>query len=159
MGKFIPEQLPEPLTYYEDSEGLTLRGRGKWRTTGCVFHGGSDSMRINLTRGAFICMACDAKGGDVVAYHQAVHGLGFVEAAKALGAYQDDGKPHLGAISAAPIPARVLLASVAHELTLICMIATDMTKGRAVSAEDAARLLQATNRVSHVATVANARRN
>ena len=48
--------LPDPPTFYENT-GLRLAGRGKWRTTACAFHDGSDSMRINLQTGAFVCMA------------------------------------------------------------------------------------------------------
>ena len=83
--------LPDPPTFYENT-GLRLAGRGKWRTTACAFHDGSDSMRINLQTGAFVCMAgCGARGGDVLAYHMALTGLEFVEAAKALGAWRADG--------------------------------------------------------------------
>ena len=90
---FDRRNLPDPISYYE-SEGLKLTSRGKWRTTACQFHGGSDSMRINTETGAFACMAgCGARGGDVLAYHMAQHGLEFVEAAKALGAWIDDGRP------------------------------------------------------------------
>ena len=51
MG-FDRRNLPDAVGYYE-SEGLKLTGRGKWRTTECKFHGGSDSMRINTDSGAF----------------------------------------------------------------------------------------------------------
>ena len=63
-------RLPDPVGYYE-SQGLTLKGSrsAKWRTTRCEFHGGSDSMRVNVTNGAFKCMACNVGGGDVLAYH------------------------------------------------------------------------------------------
>ena len=156
MGELIRDKLPDALTYYE-SVGLILQGRGKWRTTACQFHGGSDSLRIHVERGAFICMACGAKGGDLLAYHQAAHGLGFVDAAKALGAYQEDGNPHHGSSRPTPIPARVLLESVAHELTVASIIATDMVKDRAISATDSARLVQASGRIGYVAGVANAK--
>ena len=49
---FDRRNLPDPISYYE-SEGLKLTSRGKWRTTACQFHGGSDSMRINADSGAF----------------------------------------------------------------------------------------------------------
>ena len=65
MGEFKRELLPDPVSLFE-AEGLTLSGRGVWRTTRCDFHGGSDSMRVKTSNGAWRCMACDAKGGDVV---------------------------------------------------------------------------------------------
>ena len=50
-------------------------------------------MRVNTQTGAYCCMAgCGARGGDVLAYHMAAHGLAFVDAAKALGAWIDDGR-------------------------------------------------------------------
>ena len=79
--------LPDPPAFYE-ATGLRLDGRGKWRTTACAFHDGSDSMRVNLQTGAFVCMAgCGARGGDVLAYHMALHGGDEVLAAKGLGAW------------------------------------------------------------------------
>ena len=96
MG-FDRRNLPDPITYFE-GVGLKLTGRGKWRTTECKFHGGSDSMRVNTDSGAFACMAgCGARGGDVLAYEMATGGLGFIEGAKELGAWVDDGKPQTGA--------------------------------------------------------------
>ena len=154
MGELIRDKLPDALTYYE-SVGLILQGRGKWRTTACQFHGGSDSLRIHVERGAFICMACGAKGGDVLAYHQAAHGLGFVDAAKALGAYQEDGQAHHGSNRPTPIPARELLHLVAHEVVIASLVATDLANGRKVSELDRARLMTAAGRIGRVSEIAN----
>lgn len=153
MGKFIRENLPDALDYYA-SEGLKPTGRGNWRTAACNFHGGSDSLRLHV-RGAFMCMACGARGGDILAYHQAAHGLGFVDAAKALGAYQEDGKPHQGGIRPAPIPARELLRLVAHEVVVASLVATDLANGRKVTELDRARLLTAAGRIARVSELAN----
>jgi len=155
MGEFIREQLPEPIGYYE-GQGLVLQGRGKWRTTRCEFHGGSDSLRIQTDTGAFVCMACNAKGGDVLAYHRAAHGLEFVDAAKALGAYREDGNPFTGNTRPTAIPARALLQVIGFEALVACMVACDLAAGRAVSALDKQRLLTATGRIQHIAEVANA---
>ena len=90
---FDPADLPEPLAYFE-SVGLEPKGKGVWRTTASDFHGGSESMRINTRSGYFVCMAgCGARGGDVVAYEMTRNGLGFVEAAKALGAWVRPSEP------------------------------------------------------------------
>lgn len=91
MGEFRKDLIPDPVAYCQ-AEGLKLAGAGAWRTTECRLHGGSDSMRINLSTGGWKCMACHAHGGDMLALHQALHGLGFVEAAKDLGAYIEDGR-------------------------------------------------------------------
>ncbi len=159
MGKFIRESLPEPQTYFEEVAGLALVGapRSNWKTTRCEFHDGSDSMRIHIERGAFICMACGAKGGDIVAYHMAAHGMGFVEAAKALGAYEDDGAPHNVSVRPTPIAARTLLESVAHEVTVASIVATDMANGKAIGRDDAERIVTAAGRIRYVAEAANAK--
>lgn len=85
--------LPESPTYYE-VRGLKLTGSrlAPWKTTSCVFHGGSDSMRIHES-GAWRCMACGQKGGDVLAYEIASTGADRVTAAKAIGAWVDDKTP------------------------------------------------------------------
>ena len=155
MGDFIREQLPEPIGYYE-GQGLVLQGRGKWRTTRCEFHSGSDSLRIQTDTGAFVCMACNAKGGDVLAYHRAAHGLEFVDAAKALGAYREDGNPYTGNTRPTAIPARALLQVIGFEALVACMVTCDLAAGRPVSALDKQRLLAATGRIQHIAEVANA---
>lgn len=156
MGEFIREHLPDPLDYYTHSAGLVLTGKGKQRQTRCEFHGGSDSMGINIETGAFLCRAgCGAHGGDVLAYHRAAHGLGFVEAAKALGAYREDGREYRGSTTPAPIPARDLLRTVGHELMVCAMLLSDFLNG-AVSEEDAKRFRLAVARVLYVAEVANA---
>ncbi len=41
----------------------------------------------------WLCMACHAKGGDVLSYHMAELYMVFAFAAKALGAWHDDGCP------------------------------------------------------------------
>lgn len=90
-GRFDRERLPDTEAYYTEAAGLRFRERrGVWRTTSCAFHGGSDSMRINLRTGGWCCMSCGASGGDVLAYHMRAHGVDFVEAARQLGAWIDD---------------------------------------------------------------------
>lgn len=84
--------LPSPADYFR-SEGMDLpRPNAKgWCNVRCVFHDDKKpSLGVNLRTGAFRCHACDARGGDVVAFHMRRHDLGFVEAARALGAWVDD---------------------------------------------------------------------
>lgn len=84
--RFERERLPDPLGYFEGA-GLRLIGRGAWRSALCPFHTDhSPSLRVNVETGAFRCMACGAKGGDVLAFHRRRHGLSFVQAARDLGA-------------------------------------------------------------------------
>lgn len=144
---FDRTRLPEPAGYFE-AEGLALQGRGTWRTARCDFHGGSDSMRINVQSGGWVCMACGAKGGDVLAYEMQRHGIDFVQAARALGAWIDDGGP-------APAP-RAFSASDAMQVIgielLVCLVViSDARRGITPNEADWERFLQAAGRVETVA--------
>ncbi len=79
--------LPKPVDDYA-GEGLKLLGRGAWRDALCPSHQDtSPSLRVNMETGAFRCMACGARGGDVLAFHMRRHALRFIDAAKSLGAW------------------------------------------------------------------------
>lgn len=88
-GKFIRKNLPSSITYYE-SQNIKLLGKGAWRSAICPYHNDTEpSLRVNVEKGAYRCMACGARGGDVLAFHQHLHGLNFVEACKQLGAWME----------------------------------------------------------------------
>ena len=151
MG-FDRRNLPDAVGYYE-SEGLKLTGRGKWRTTECKFHGGSDSMRINTDSGAFACMAgCGARGGDVLAYHMAQHGLEFVEADNALGAWIDDGRPATQH-KPSPLSPRQALEVLAVEANLVAIAAANVAHGVVLSQVDLSRVLTASGRITRLVEV------
>ena len=146
------ELLPDPVSYYE-GQGLKLMGsrRAHWRTTECRFHGGSDSMRIMVATGAFKCMSlCGARGGDVVAYHMAAHGLSFLEAAKQLGAWVGS-EIIQGHIRPTQFSARDAMRVVNFEVTLLAIEGSRMAKGIKPSPEDLERILVAAGRINHVA--------
>ena len=87
LGKFSRAYLPNSNTYYH-KQGIKLKGGGAWRDALCPFHTDTKpSLRINIERGAYRCMVCGAHGGDVLAFHMHKHGLGFIQAAKELGAW------------------------------------------------------------------------
>jgi len=149
---FDRRNLPDAVSYYE-SEGLKLTSRGKWRTTECKFHGGSDSMRINTDSGAFACMAgCGAHSGDVLAYHMAQHGLEFVEAAKALGAWIDDGRPATQH-KPSPLSPRQALEVLAVEANLVAIAAANVAHGVVLSQVDLSRVLTASGRITRLVEV------
>ena len=149
---FDRRNLPDATAFYEE-HGLKLTGRGKWRTTECKFHGGSDSMRINTDSGAFACMAgCGARGGDVLAYHMAQHGLEFVEAAKALGAWIDDGKPATQH-KPTPLTPRQALEVLSAECNLVAIAAGNMAQGVHLTIAERQRLLTASNRITRLVEV------
>ena len=148
---FDRTRLPDPTPYYTD-HGLKLSGprSAKWKTTACTFHGGSDSMRINTATGGFCCMNCDAKGGDVLAYHMRAHGLEFAKAAQDLGAWVDDGKPH-AQNKPTPLPARAALQVLAFEASLAAIAAGNVAHGVTLSDVDRFRLLAAAGRINRIA--------
>jgi DNA primase len=88
-GKFERARLPDPASYFVERANLKLRGRGAWRSALCPFHDDKHaSLLVNVERGAFRCMACGAKGGDVLQFHRLRHGLSFLEAARDLRAWK-----------------------------------------------------------------------
>ena len=88
-SQFERTALPDPASYYTERAALRLVGCGHWRSTVCPFHDDTrPSLRVNTETGAYRCMVCGAKGGDVLAFHRARHGLSFVQAARDLGAWK-----------------------------------------------------------------------
>lgn len=150
MG-YARHQLPDPCSYFE-AQGLKLTKRGKWRTTECRYHGGSDSMRINTETGAWVCMSCSTKGGDVLAYEMATNGVDFVTAAKALGAWVEDGKSETRK-KPTPLPPRAALEVLAFEATLTAVAAGNLAAGLVLADKDRKRLLTAANRINKLAEV------
>jgi len=88
-GRLDKSRLPSPPDYFE-CIGLRLIGKGAWRSALCPFHDDRQpSLRVQFAQGAFRCMACGAHGGDVLAFHRLRTGLGFVSAARDLGAWRE----------------------------------------------------------------------
>ena len=139
--------LPDTVTYFEN-QGLTLKGprSAKWKTTTCNFHGGSDSMRVKVSTGAWVCMSCGEKGGDVLAYEIKDGGREFVDAAKALGCWVDDGRPQLQS-KLTPLSPRQALSVMAFESTLAAVAAGNVANGVTLTDADRARLMVAANRI------------
>jgi hypothetical protein len=146
---FQRDNLPEPVGYFEN-HGLVLKGSSKWKTTSCIFHGGSDSMRINPSNGGWVCMSCGVKGGDVLAYEMQFTGAEFVEACKALGAWVNDGRTQAHH-KPSPLTPRQALSVLAFESSMTAVAAGNMGKGVALSEVDFARLLIAAGRINQIA--------
>lgn len=148
--KFDRNLLPNPTDYYE-SEGLHLRGPtgASWKTTECKFHGGSDSMRVNVKTGAFRCMNCGARGGDLLAYQVATYGQDFIDAAKSLGAWVDDGRPKKVQKPTSLSP-RSSLEVLSFESTVVAVIAAGIASGAYLTDDDRDRLLLCANRINRI---------
>lgn len=150
MGEFIRDRLPDPVSYF-DGEGVRLVGPGRWKTGHCHFHGGSDSLRVNTASGGWCCMSCGAKGGDVLAHQMQRHQVGFVEAAKALGAYVDDGRRYSSNTTATTLSARDAMAVVAHELLVMFVVIADIRAGIIPTDADWHRFVVGASRVEALA--------
>jgi|CXWL01.1.fsa_nt_gi hypothetical protein len=151
MGEFIRDRLPDPISYF-DGEDVHLVGPGRWKTGPCHLHGGSDSMRVNTISGGWCCMNCWAKGGDVLDYTMQAHGMGFVEAAKSLGAYVEDGKPHRGRPTPTTLPAREAMQLVAREVLIALVVIADIRAGLIPSDTDWQSFIRSAGRIEMLAT-------
>ena len=84
---FDRNRLPRPGQYYK-CQGIKLTGGSEWKNARCPFHlDHKPSLRVRLDSGGFRCKSCGAHGGDVVDFHMQLYGMGFIEAAKDLGAW------------------------------------------------------------------------
>jgi hypothetical protein len=86
---FDRASLPAPLQYLTERGLLKSKSRGEWTSICCPVHkSGTESnpsMGVSLVDGHFRCHACGAAGGDIVALHRLITGLGFVDAVRDLG--------------------------------------------------------------------------
>jgi len=86
-ARFIPERMPPPFDYFA-AIGVKLTGRGAWRSALCPFHDDTrPSLRVHCEAGAFRCMACNARGRDVLAFERLRTGKTFAQAARDLDAW------------------------------------------------------------------------
>jgi hypothetical protein len=151
MGKFKRENLPDPISYFEN-RGHTLFGNsGKQFRTDCTIHGGkSSNLSVLRESGAFFCFSCGAKGGDVLSYEMQDTGCDFVTAARALGAWVDDGHAPIK-YKPSPLTPRQALLVLAFESTLAAVSASNVGNGVVMSQTDRARLLNAASRINQIA--------
>lgn len=88
MNNFKRSALQSPANYFK-AQGLRLTGGGEWKNAICPFHEDTrPSLRIRIDTGGFKCMSCGIKGGDILSFHMQRYNLGFVEAARRLGAWR-----------------------------------------------------------------------
>lgn len=125
-----------------------VHGKGKWFTLSCLFHSGSDSMRVNIESGGWCCMACDVKGGDSIAFVSELEGIGVVEAAKKLDCWTEDGRP--SPTKPASFNARQALEVLASETNIVVVTALSVASGHPITQGDKDRLVQAARRVQFV---------
>lgn len=89
FGALYRPSLPDPLEYLIGRGLLAREAHGRWVALRCPVHkGGAEknpSLRVSLIDGHFRCMACGASGGDLIALHRLITGLGFRDAVRDLG--------------------------------------------------------------------------
>ena len=143
--------MPRPQEFFS-SMGLQLSGKGRWRTTQCKFHGGSDSMRVNMDNGAWVCMAaCGARGGDVLSYYMAENCVSFIDAAKALGVWRkNDSSKVTSQLMAKPIAARDALEMLSREANIVAVIVLGRNSPDISWGKDKDRLLLAVRRINTI---------
>ena len=87
LRKALQKSPAEIINYYE-SQNIITNGKGKWIKALCPFHQDTQpSLGINTETGGYNCLACGARGGDILAFHMHYYSMPFVEACKALGAW------------------------------------------------------------------------
>jgi hypothetical protein len=144
---FNKDALPSPLTYCSE-EGIQLEGSGIWRSAWCEFHEGR-ALRINTKTGAWVCMNCGEKGGDVLSFHMRRYHADFVEACKGLGAWTYDGKGE--AFKPTPLPARAALQVLGFESELVAVAAGNVAHGVQLTTTDRDRVMLAAGRINRIA--------
>jgi DNA primase len=85
--KFNRSLLPTPAKYYSQQfPGLKIKS--EWVKVHCCFHeDNKPSLSISMIDGHFKCHACDAKGCDIISFHQQRYKLGFCHTLKDLGVH------------------------------------------------------------------------
>lgn len=149
MG-LVREDLPDPLSYYQNELQGGLKGRGVWRTGYCPLHEGW-SLRVNTRTGAFACMGCGGlSGGDILSFHMQVHHMEFHEACKALGAWLFDVAEPV-ATRATPLSPRQAIQMLELEATLVAVEGARVANGHALNDTDKDRVLRAAGRIGKIA--------
>jgi hypothetical protein len=145
MSAFNRAALPGWPSYADD-RGMKLVGRGRWRTTRCDLHGGSDSLRVNTESGGWCCMACGAHGGDVLSHYMQITDADFREGALALGAW-DQTKDRHTEREARTLAPRDAMEVIARELGVAVVVISDARSGLVPSDADWRRFLVAAGTV------------
>jgi len=109
-----------------------------------------DALKARVAGQGAPAMACGAKGGDVLAYEMHLTGAEFVEAAKALGAWINDGREPVNT-KPTSLPPRAALGALAFEATLIAVAAGNVAQGLALDAADLNRVMVAAGRIQGIA--------
>ena len=92
-SRFRPECIPPATAFFEQQLGPLARPNRKgWMRVlrGCPFHESKSkkSFFVHLS-GGYYCFGCGACGGDIISFLMRRDHLSFIDAARALGAWED----------------------------------------------------------------------
>lgn len=108
-------------------------------------------MRVNTESGGWCCMACPARGGDVLAFEMAHTGVDFVAAARRLGAWTEEGengqRPRRRPLPFNPRDALEVLADGAY---LVAVAAGNVARGVMLTKADRALLRRTAARIHRI---------
>lgn len=143
-------KLPSPDDYFGQFAGAKISGKSL--RLPCPIHkGNGPNLSVDRESGLWQCFTCNARGGDVVDFYQAMHEVGFVHACIALGCWVADGK---AATPRAPrLNYRAMLNVLQTEVQIAALIASDISNGKTPSAQDASRLITSAGRINQVVGV------
>ncbi|MBK7001829.1 MAG: hypothetical protein IPH35_18180 [Rhodoferax sp.] len=142
---------PDPLEFYQDTEGLVLQpGKKPWSQTSCRFCNSKDNLAINVDDGGFHCWGCFVNGGDVIDYYRQAHDASFEEACRALGCWVESG-PKRNAKRAKPVVNALQALHILHsELMIGYIVVCDLRAGKQPPDCDVDRLAVVVSRVGAV---------
>jgi hypothetical protein len=134
---------------YYVARGVKLSARGRWRSAACPFCNSKSALRILHDSGGFCCMACAAKGGSILDFERALHGVDFETACRNLGVWAGpaDGGRH---VRPDRLGARDSISLVLVELNIVLVAAFNLAGGHQLSRRDLDRLMVCHNRIEHV---------
>lgn len=144
---FNRDLIPDWLAY-ADQLGITVEGRGTWRSILCDFHDDQRaSLRINSKSGGWCCMSCGASGGDTLAHYMQRSGLDFIDAAKTLGAWDESATGQVKAQRPRTLSARDGLELLYADAMVLFVIGSDIGQGKTPTAAERASAAAASRRV------------
>ena len=132
---FDKTRLPDALDYFQGrGQKIFSKNARQFRTT-CAIHGGDgDTLSVHRETGLWHCFAC-LEGGDLASYEMKATGADFVTAAKALGAWTDDGEPHQAAAKKPTMSRSEAAELVQFERTVLAIVEADKRRNAATAAD------------------------
>jgi hypothetical protein len=90
-GHFDRALLPPPRSFYQRELVKLSRSSRGWAKARCCFHDDRNpSLSVNLSTSGFLCFSCGARGGDLIDFVRLRDGVGFLAAARSLGALRPE---------------------------------------------------------------------